>query len=222
MKSLRFVLFTMFAAILSVSTASVAQGHDHKAEAAKSNTAQAEPQKSNVQKSDAQKTFDELKTVAGEWEGPVAVSPPQPQWDTGNNQIHVSLRVTSRGHVLVHELQEAGTPLDATKYDHPVTMMYLDNDRLNLVHYCDAGNRPHMIGKVSPDGKTVEFDFADLSGPTKYGHMHHAVFTLIDANHHIEEWTYMLPGDKPIHARFELQRKAEASAASTTAPAFQK
>jgi hypothetical protein len=36
--------------------------------------------------------------------------------------------------------------------------------------------------------------------------MDHAVFTFIDANHHIEEWTYMMPGDKPVHARFDLQR----------------
>ena len=38
----------------------------------------------------------------------------------------VSLRVTSRGNALVHEIQEAGTPLDATKYDHPVTMFYVE------------------------------------------------------------------------------------------------
>ena len=63
-----------------------------------------------------------------------------------------------------------------------------------------------MTGKISPDGKTLEFDFVDLSGSNKHGHMHHAVFTIIDANHHIEDWTYMLPGDKPIHAHFDLHR----------------
>jgi hypothetical protein len=36
--------------------------------------------------------------------------------------------------------------------------------------------------------------------------MHHAVFTLVDADHHIEDWTYMMPGDKPMRAHFELQR----------------
>jgi hypothetical protein len=120
--------------------------------------------------------------------------------------LHVSMRVTSRGNVLVHEFQEAGTPLDPTKYDHPVTMLYVDEDRLTLVHYCDAGNRPRMTGKISPDGKTLDFDFADLSGSNKYGHMYHSVFTIIDANHHTEDWTYMLPGDKPVHAHFDLQR----------------
>jgi hypothetical protein len=85
-------------------------------------------------------------------------------------------------------------------------MLYVDAKGLNLIHYCDAGNRPHMVAKTSPDSKTVEFDFVDISGGTEHGHMHHAVFTVIDANHHTEDWTYMLPGDKPVHAHFDLQR----------------
>ena len=155
--------------------------------------------------SDAQKSFDTMKSLAGKWEGAVTVDPPQPDMSDGK-PLHISMRVTSRGNALVHEMQETGTPLDPTKYDHPVTMFYLDGDRLTLVHYCDAGNRPRMVGKVSPDGKKVEFDFVDISGGTQYGHMHHAVFTLIDANHHSEDWTYMMPGDKPLHAHFDLKR----------------
>ena len=118
--------------------------------------------------------------------------------------MHASLRVTSRGNALVHEFQEAGTPLDATKYDHPITMLYVDGDQLTLVHYCDAGNRPRMTGTMSPDGKTVEFELKDISGSPEY-HMHHGVFTIIDANHHTEDWTFMMK-DKPVHAHFDLHR----------------
>src|SRR5260221_4991375 len=100
--------------------------------------------------------------------------------------MRLTMRVTSRGNVVVHEFQEANTPLDPAKYDHPVTMLYVDADQLNLVHYCDAGNRPHMTGKMSPDGKTVEFEFADISGNTKFGYMRHAVFTAVDESHHRE------------------------------------
>src|SRR5204862_1344540 len=162
--------------------------------------------------SDAQKSFDKLKNLAGTWQGAVTVDPPQK--DMGNGSLtQVSLRVTSRGNALVHEMKEAGTPDDPAKYDHPVTMFYLDNDRLLLTHYCDAGNRPRMTARTSPDGKTVEFDFVDVSGPTDHGHMQHAVFTIVDANHHIEDWTYLMPGDKPVHARMELQRAAATVAA---------
>lgn len=156
--------------------------------------------------SDAQKSFDTMKTLAGTWEGPVTVAP-QSDMSMLDKPIHVSLRVTSRGNALVHEMQEAGAPDDPTKTDHPVTTIYLDNDKLLLTHYCDAGNRPRMVAKSSPDGKTVDFDFIDVAGDLTYGHMQHAKFTIVDANHHIEEWTFLMPGDKPMHARMELARK---------------
>ena len=164
--------------------------------------AQHEAPMPDAQKSDAQKSFATLKSLAGEWEGPVNV-PEMPDM-SGGKPMHASMRVTSRGNTLVHEFQEAGTPLDASKYDHPVTMLYVDGQQLTLVHYCDAGNRPRMTGKSSPDGKTIEFEFKDISGSTEY-HMHHSVFTIIDENHHTEDWTFMMK-DKPIHAHFDLQR----------------
>jgi hypothetical protein len=189
MKWLRFVQSVV---LMSLSTVALAQ--------AQSNTHKVTDKPVPSQ---AQKSFDTMKAFAGEWEGPVNV-PEVPEMNDGK-PLHVSLRVTSRGNAIVHEMQEANTALDANKYDHPVTMLYVDGDQLNLIHYCDAGNRPHMIGKMSPDGKTVEFEFADISGSTEHGHMHHAVFTYIDANHHTEDWTYMM-GEKPIHAHFDLQR----------------
>jgi hypothetical protein len=154
--------------------------------------------------SGAQKSFDELKTLAGSWEGQLTTIPHQASME--GKAPAITMRVTSRGNALVHEMHQIGKPDDPALYDHPVTMLYMDGDRLLLTHYCDAGNRPRMVAKTSPDGKTVEFDFLDIAGSTQYGHMHHAVFTVIDANHHTEDWTYMMPGDKPVHAHFELQR----------------
>jgi hypothetical protein len=173
--------------------------------AAKS-VAQSDMHKSDVvqKPSDAQMSFDQLKTLAGTWRGSMKITPSAPKMDNAN--LEITLRVTSRGNALVHEMQEQGTPLDPTKYDHPVTMLYLDGDKLNLIHYCDAGNRPHMVARPSADGKKVEFDFADLSGGNQYGHMYHAVFTIIDADHHTEDWTYMMPGDKPMQAHADLVR----------------
>src|SRR5215467_2105411 len=155
--------------------------------------------------SEAQRSFSQLKSLAGSWEGTVTTEPAQPAFGNGT-LLQVSMRVTSRGNALAHEMKEAGKPDDPTRYDHPLTMFYLDGDRLLLTHYCDAGNRPRMTARVSPDGKTVEFDFLDVAGSTQYGHMQHAVFTLIDADHHREDWTYLMPGNKPMHAHFDLQR----------------
>src|SRR5260370_38133727 len=153
MKSLRFMLSVV---LMSLSTVAFAQS---------------DAQKSSVAPvpSEAQKSFATMKSLAGEWEGPVTVSE-MPQM-SGGKPTHLSLRGTSRGNVLVHEMQEAGTPLDATKYDHPVTMFYVDGDQFTLIHHCDAGNRPRMTSKMSPDGKTVESEREDSSRRTEL-HMH--------------------------------------------------
>ena len=189
MKSARFVLSFV---LMSLPTVALAQSEAHKAP---------DP----VAPSAAEKSFDRLKTLAGQWQGPVKVEPPQPDMGDHSN-IQVSLRVASRGNALVHEMFEPGKGDDPARYDHPVTMLYLDGDRLLLTHYCDAGNRPRMVARTSPDGKTVEFDFLDLSGGNQYGHMYHAVFTIVDPNHHTEDWTYMMPGDKLVHAHSDLER----------------
>jgi hypothetical protein len=190
MKSLRFTLTVVLItfATMCLSVRSVAQ----------------DAQKSE---SNAEKSFDTMKTLAGTWEAAaVTMDPPAPDMKM-DKPLRISLRVTSRGNALVHEMNELGPNDDPTKTDHPVTMFYLDNDRLLLTHYCDAGNRPRMVAKSSPDGKTVDFDFLDVAGDLTYGHMQHAKFIVVDANHHIEEWTFLMPGDKPMHARMELARK---------------
>ena len=189
MKSLRIMLFVL---LMSLVPAAFAQ---------------------SAAPTDAQKSFDKLKTLAGTWQASITTDPPMPEMGNGVRG-QVSLRVTSRGNALVHEMSDPGKPDDPTRYDHPVTMFYLDGDRLLLTHYCDAGNRPRMAARVSPDGKTVEFDFLDVAGNTKYGHMQHALFTFIDASHHTEDWTFVMPGDKLMHAHLDLQRVNQQAAVS--------
>ena len=155
--------------------------------------------------SDAQKSFDKLKALSGVWEGKVTTDMPVAA-SIQNNLMHVTLRTTSRGNALLHEMTSAGT-------DDPITMFYLDEDRLLLTHYCDAGNRPRMEGKLSPGGKTVEFAFLDVAGSNQHQHMHHAKFTFIDADHHTEDWIFML-GDNAVHAHVDLRRTGDAGGAA--------
>jgi hypothetical protein len=140
--------------------------------------------------SDAQKSFTNLKTLAGSWQG---------TYD--GKSVQVSLRVTSMGNTLMHEMTMAG------RSDDPITMLYLDGDRLLLTHYCDAGNRPRMTAQMSPDGKTVEFNFLDVANfsSAQGGYMQHAIFKTLDENHHSEDWTFLIQG-KPVNAHFDLTR----------------
>ena len=163
---------------------------------------QAPSQKPDGQQTSAQLAFARLKTLAGNWKGEASMGPGM------KAPVRVSLRVTSGGAAMLHEMVPEGRSDDPSiGDDDPVTMLYVDGDRLILTHYCDSGkNRPRMVGKLSPDGNTVEFDFLDVSGGNANGHMHQAVFTIIDANHHTEDWTYMSPNDKPAPAHIDLVR----------------
>jgi len=146
--------------------------------------------KTSGPQSDAQKAFEKLKSLAGSWEGTyMGIS------------MKMTIRVTSTGNAILHEVTASGRP------DDPITMIYVDGDRLLLTHFCDAGNRPRMQGKLSPDGNTVTFDFLDVSGRTEEFFMHDAMFTMVDADHHIEAWTYSLHGKPPTRAPgIQLQR----------------
>ena len=139
--------------------------------------------------SNAQKAFDKMKTLAGSWKGTIM-----------GMTINGTLRVTSSGNAILYEVTSSARP------DDPITMFYLDGERLLATHYCDAGNRPRMEGKMSPDGKTFEFTLIDIAGSTQKGYMNHMVFTITDADHHTEESTWSLPGDKQFQVRGELTR----------------
>jgi len=139
--------------------------------------------------SDGQRAFNQLKSMAGTWEG-----------KTSDGQT-----VT-----MTYSLISGGTTVmsEASPHESMVTMYTLDGNRLLMTHYCAAGNQPRMTAAISPDGKTLEFTFLDatnLASP-QAGHMNHAVFTFADANHYGESWTWTQGGQSKTE-HFDLQRK---------------
>ena len=87
-------------------------------------------------------------------------------------------------------------------------MIFVEGDRLTLVHYCEAGNRPRLVARKAspPHQKSVEFNFVDISGARDPAYLHDLVFTIVDADRHTEDWTFQLPGEKSLHAHFDLKR----------------
>ena len=114
--------------------------------------------------------------------------------------VQATIRVTSRGNAILHEMTSSAMP------DDPITMIYVDGDRLLLTHYCDSGNRPRMEGKISADGNSVEFTLVDITGNTDRGFMNRVAFTIVDANNHTEASTWMLPGNKSFRVEGAMQR----------------
>jgi hypothetical protein len=141
--------------------------------------------------SDAQKSFDQLKSLTGSWEGKNSIGQP----------VQVSYRMTAGGSALMSEIVGHGeTMISMINFDGP--------NRLLLTHYCAVGNQPRMQASASPDGKTITFNFLDatnLDNPQS-GHMDHVVIALLGPDHHTEEWNFIDHG-KEIKEFFDLTRK---------------
>ena len=155
---------------------------------------QGQPSAKPVASSGAQRSFDLLKTLAGTWKGSITTD--NAAWAT-DQPMPLSIRVASSGNALIHELSTPGPE---------VTVFYLDSDHLTLMHYCDFGNRPHMVARPSADGKTVEFDLVDAPGSDDVGHVSHWVFTIIDAGHHIEDAVFTLANGTLVHGHLDFKR----------------
>ena len=160
------------------------------ATAAVASPQQMPPPKTSVPQSDAQKAFEKMKTLTGSWDGTVMSIP-----------INFTIRAASSGTAILHEGNtEKGVP------NHEITMFYVEGDRLLATHYCDAGNRVRWEGKMSPDEKTIEFSFLDVAGSTKGGLLKRMMFTMIDANKHVVDFTFIMPNGKPVELHGEFLR----------------
>jgi hypothetical protein len=141
--------------------------------------------------SSAQKSFNQLKMLEGSWQGK----------KSEGHTLSVTFEDTAGGSAVMSEIHGHGA-------ENMVSMFHLDGpDRLMLTHYCTSGNQPRMVATASPDGKTFSFEYLDatnLATPDA-GHMQRVVLTIVDANHHTEEWTFADHG-KEMKEFFELHR----------------
>ena len=122
--------------------------------------------------------FAQLKSLVGHWE----------EQKPSDNKATLDIELTSGGTALLEKFHmvEQGKPVEM------ITMYYLDGGQLKLTHYCMTGNQPTMRGTYAPDTKTLTFDFenaTNLKSPND-GHMHHAVYNFLDADHFKTTWTF--------------------------------
>lgn len=150
----------------------------------------------------AEISFEALKGLAGEWSGTVKTNPANPDLD---GAIQVTMRVGSRGNLLIHEIAPGGMP--------EPTMIYLDGDHVAMIHYCDAGNRPRLMARNDTNTNIVDFLFDDISGDRSPLYLRRFVFRMLDPDHHTEDWTFALAGGKALLAHFDLRRVKAGAAA---------
>ena len=120
--------------------------------------------------------FDQLKSLAGEWQGKTA----------SGAAVTVIYKVVSNGSVVMEHQQPA-------KESEMITMYSLDGDRIIVTHYCSAGNQPTMQTVPSPaaNGK-YDFSFVRVSGTRTpdEGHMASLSLSIPDKDHLTQVWTF--------------------------------
>ena len=163
--------------------------------------------------SGSQKSFDSLKALAGPWQGHVTTTPPKAGMGDMAN-VQVTLRVTSRGNALVHEMKAAGTPTTRRVMtirspcctwtaiacsSHTIAMPATGRAWLPLLR--PTARKWNSIFSISRVARRTD-TWIMRSSPS------------IDANHHTEDWTYIMPGDKPIHAHMDLSGQNDGASIS--------
>jgi hypothetical protein len=140
--------------------------------------------------SDAQKALDRFKSMAGTWTGTGAKG----------ETAEVTYKVMAGGTSVMADIKMGDEAM--------TSMYYVDGDRLLMTHFCPSNNQPRMKATISPDGKSVTFDFVDATNlpSPQTGHMHKVVYVFGDADHYSEDWTWK-HAESDTHLRFEMQKK---------------
>ena len=125
---------------------------------------------------DAQKAFTAIKTHARHMAGNHS------QWPGSKSRS----KLVSGGSAVMSEIRRHTPRHD--QHDQPRWPQQASADA--LLRYRKSAAH---AGSVSPDGKTITFSFVDatnLAAPDA-GHMQKMVLTMLDDNHHTEEWVFV-------------------------------
>jgi uncharacterized protein (TIGR02246 family) len=144
--------------------------------------------------------LERLKSLAGDWAGTAT-------WDQGGKkgsvEFKLSYKVTSGGKTVV-ETMFPGTPGEM------VTVYYVDDGDLALVHYCTAGNQPRMM--LKPAANPDDLAFRCVGGANmkeRDSHMHSARIRILDADHIAGEWSSVKDGKVQWVAETTLERQRQ-------------
>lgn len=137
--------------------------------------------------------FDRLKTLVGRWHGKYAGA-------EGTFEGSARFTIVSGGSAIMLSMDEG-------KDGEMITMFHPDGrDAMMATHYCSAQNQPRLRLAGMPNPNQLVFEFVDgVNIDPKLHSMRKLVITIVDADHHTEEWTSEA-GGKPWTGKFEYTR----------------
>ena len=152
---------------------------------------------SEAAESDGVGAFEQLKSLAGDWEGTA-------EWigaRTGSYPLNAAYYVTGNGSALVENLISEGVPNMTSVY-------HLDGADLRVTHFCGAQNQPRLKAqRIDLGHGTVDFDFVDITNlrSPDSPHVRGLEIHIIDANHVTVTFLFH-SGGKESRERISLQR----------------
>jgi hypothetical protein len=156
--------------------------------------------------SDASKALQQLKSLAGSWEGTA-------QWTgarTGSYPMNATYYVTGNGSALVENL--------ITEQASVMTSVYhLDGNDLRLTHFCGTQNQPRLKAKrIDLDQKAFDFDFVDITNlkSPDAPHVHGLEIRLLGPNHVTVTFLFQA-GTAESRERLDLNRAQNKPAAKS-------
>lgn len=140
----------------------------------------------------ASAAFQELKNLAGHWQGT----------DAQGKAARSTFQMIA-GDTAVMET------LYPPEMEPMVTLYSIDGDAISLMHYCPTNNQPHM--RAIPGAGAVrrlvfEFQGAGNLPSLAVGHEYRLVLDFVDKDHIVERWTWRENG-KDSEMVYRLQRK---------------
>jgi len=152
---------------------------------------------SEAGESNAAKALEQLKSLAGDWEGTA-------EWTgarTGTYPMNAAYYTTGNGSALVENLISENAPVMTSVY-------HLDGNDLRLTHFCAAQNQPRLKAeRIDLDNKAIDFGFIDITNlrSPDAPHVHGLEIRLIDPNHITVTFLFR-SGSKESRERIVLKR----------------
>lgn len=154
--------------------------------------------------------LEQLKSLAGDWEGTA-------EWTgarTSTYPMNAAYYVTGNGSALVENLVAEGAPVMTSVY-------HLDGSDLRMTHFCGAQNQPRLKAeRIDLAHGVIDFGFVDITNlkTPDAAHVHGMQLHLIDADHISVTFLFQGAG-KESREQISLKRVAKQATQKTGAPA---
>jgi hypothetical protein len=132
--------------------------------------------------------WNKIMSLSGDWEGIEAGD---------KSKTRITFHMSSGASAFIQTIDPGGM-------HEMLTVFTLDKGEVLGTHFC-FGNQPRFRAVANQDPNTLVFELKDWTGSDAPGHMSKLVLTMVDADHHYEDWTYIING-KASTDRFDMRR----------------